>query len=923
MGKYKYFDRIIECKDHFSVISILNEENVTLCSKMIEALVKGMNGWQTDYIFRPDFEEYAKAVNANHKTTNVSNMIKQLNDYNLIIYKGCGFDKMISSFDTTIPKDFAANVMEALISGGYKADFDLKDLKSIDLSGKFKILIHRLCTDDKIVTNKNGNDFIYFLKYLRELRNKYKGHDTEEAKEKTKKEEIYGVLIEIYNKLTVAINNSENDIKKPENIKKVLISYRDNVLDPLTEEYRLVNFPEYVKLSKTEPVDVEKIYSYNIFIEYSAMMSKYNQVLTQELFGKIKAGNKKIYYDKRSIDRLIETKNSHDRFLSERASHFQHDLEAVGKYAGWLETSGRTEGAYPTDYIVNMLGRLDDHWCFITADRHFASDVWAEGKDNLIALAPNDDRKTFIALDNDTVLENPNIEYNVVADDADRDVVSRDKKSSTSLIHTGKKENVVIHDVQMPDATETKPFIPVQGGKVVITDQGPTILDRETGSGGEGCIYDIGYGNKLVKIYNEESWSKEKIKKINEMVNDKGLFEDSPQICWPMDCVCNTSGRPVGFLMPKAGNDSDDRKSISLDDLLTEIRAGENSDWRRCHLTELCREVAKGFKKLHSQDIFMGDVNPSNIFINYSKDLLDIKVYFIDVDSYQYKEYNCPVGLIEYTSPRILKMHGGEEYAFIRRTKEDESFAEAVLYYYIMFLSEYPFVIDYETDIKASIQRHLFLYISDEEEKCNNYSRNIWNNLSDRLKEMFSAVFTQEKYIDDSTWIEAFTEMLARITDKKSSDMIFPENYLKDENDRFIVKRCVICNKLYETAASLQTKDHDDIEEKDNICGECRMVPLIHMRRVYRMECPVCGKPWTANEWDLLNNYLNDTDNSINPEAIDFEKNIACPDCDISFTISDNDGTDGEMSPVERKKSLQKKYKAAMNNFIKTGSDIK
>ena len=947
MGKYKYFDQIIKQDDYLSVVGLFTRELDLLCSDIIKSLVRSVNDWEKEYIFKKDFEEYAKkyAIPKNSKKAAdeiyVPNMLKQYSDYKTIYN---GFDSIVKNVPPINPSrttDFANDLINAVNVGGYKANFDLE---SVDFAGKINLIRVRLFGDDKnIVKTKDSRSvtnqiFDSFLNSLSSLRKEIDGHASVLDRETVSSRDVKDKLYEIYNLLPAVIDDLDNVFIKSAEIKKVLKDFKDYKLDCFIKEYELAYFPELTSISKTAPIDVEEIFSYNIFIEYSAMMSPYNQVLTQKLFEKIKSGNKKIYYDKKSIERLKETVYSKNGILSERARNFQHELNAIKHNVEWLEIDEQVSGSYPTDYIIAMLPRIKGYWCFITADRHFASEIWGIGNDKLIALVPNDDRRSLIVLDKETVLENKNIEYVLNLKDIDNDVVNernnaeedkdryakvtgsmtddKNKDQNPKAEETKKEEKkseaeaeaiVVqepIYNEEISVKNEAKPLIPVTGGSVLISNEISVPLVREIGRGGEGCIYDIGYGNRLVKIYKEDAWSGNKMKKISEMVSDKVLFADSPHICWPIDIAFNNSGQPIGFMMSKIGADMVDRESCSLENLLTDIRANEKKDWKRSHITDICRQIATGFKKLHSHSIYMGDVNPTNIFINYSKDLLDIRAYFIDVDSYQYKEYTCPVGLKEFTSPRILREHGNESYSSIKRTREDESFAVAVLYYYILFLSEYPFRIDYDTDVRCSIIEHHFMYASKAVSEKKEDSSNIWNNISEKLKALFTDVFCEEKYIDDEEWIEAFEELLSQITDEKKSDIIFPEDFLKDEEDCFLWKTCTCCGKKYQTSQSAVNA------EESYICSDCRKMKLRYMRKIYRMECPLCGKAWTANEWDLLENLKDDV--KIDDIArIDFNTKIQCPDCDKNFKIS------GIYSKREESKSdrLRKIFEAAMNNY--------
>ena len=87
------------------------------------------------------------------------------------------------------------------------------------------------------------------------------------------------------------------------------------------------------------------------------------------------------------------------------------------------------------------------------------------------------------------------------------------------------------------------------------------------------------------------------------------------------------------------------------------------------------------------------------------------------------------------------------------------------------------------------------------------------------------------------------------------------------------------------------------------------------MRKIYRMECPKCGKSWTANEWDLLENLSDESDVDI--ANMDFNTRIQCPDCDKSFKITEGYKEDKGNLEKGRRERLQLIFDAAMKNYLK------
>ena len=222
MGKYKFFDEIIKCEDVFSILRKLTDENEKLCLDLIKILVKGIDNWQMDYIFRPDLEQYAKAVTDGKKIHGseyvpkyISNMTIKIEEYDKKIFQGYEFNNLVSIIDTTKPEDFAVKIIEEINSRGYERDSNIKDLsKYVDFAAITKIIQYRLCKDDKIFKISKDNDLIGFIIHLREIRNL-----VSHKKGSITKEEGEELLNKTDKLLKTVIDKVEDNVTKPDEIK--------------------------------------------------------------------------------------------------------------------------------------------------------------------------------------------------------------------------------------------------------------------------------------------------------------------------------------------------------------------------------------------------------------------------------------------------------------------------------------------------------------------------------------------------------------------------------------------------------------------------------------------------------------------------------------------------------------------------------
>ena len=262
-------------------------------------------------------------------------------------------------------------------------------------------------------------------------------------------------------------------------------------------------------------------------------------------------------------------------------------------------------------------------------------------------------------------------------------------------------------------------------GDTVLCGMQELRLVKTIGNGGEGAIYLTDTG-EVAKIYYSAECTMFRGEKIRRMLNHRLQY---PGICFPKGLICNRQGTFFGYLMDRA-------EGIPLSgNVLNPMAMRHNfPDWKKDDVVNLCLEILRKIRYLHSNNIIMGDINPGNILVKDPK-----TVYFVDTDSYQIEDLPCPVGTTDFTAPERLKA-GNVDYAHFLRTMDDDNFAIAVLLFMLMMNGVHPYTSVGERTREENMVRQSFPYSV----KSNGYRyvprgnwRYYWSNLPYRMKEAF------------------------------------------------------------------------------------------------------------------------------------------------------------------------------------------
>ena len=848
------------------IIKSINDELTKLFVDVVSVITKDIKGWQEEYIFKKDNEIWAqKGSNKGHAILMEEEIWREVKDKKEI------------------------------------------DIRKLDLSALFKLMEYRLfyCKKDEpnheIVKDfKRSNSFMKLIRFLRDYVRNLSAHSSLDVQEKVFADNnlIYKNLSKVKDYLENASCDCEGYLIKGSDVKCIFEEFIEKQWNPILEAYYKAKIGIDIDYQSDKDILIEDLASYNIIVDYTVFFQddEYSYVNVTNL---VTIG-KTIFAEQSLLEGLKNTQiqgNSDDKI---RANKIIKTLET------WAE-SGKLILLETASVVDKLSQARDAKWCVLTMDPILANDVWNIQKKNVIAVKPKS-RKTYeifrIDMEKISSSTTPNgkfqveiasgsggarLEETICVAEHEANVLSQYRQES--IVQTEEIVEQYTGDILDPPGT---------GVQVYVGDpkQDCTLwLEKLLREGGEGMIYEFyETQNDYAKIYKADQLTQPRVKKLEKMVEYKDRVPK--EVCWPKNILCHPQRKKekyiVGYIMPKAGG-VDKQVLGTIREVIIRIAKGEYK-WERKDLVLLCYNCSLLFESLHKSKIWMGDVNPDNIMVDEDK-----KVYFIDTDSYQFQEFCCPVGTIEFSSPELLESMEKEHlgYANVCRREEDEYFAIAVLYFYILFLSELPYKIDTNTNAKECILKQKFRFTEAKDSK-RNY---IWKNLTEKLQEMFQNNFTKtNKRYSDNEWNKALNGMIEGIEAGKLSNEIFPFSAIEKEDEVWEDLECTRCHISYKMARV----PGSPIQSHEKECPKCKIIKKMMQKRIYRLRCSECGELWTINEWDI---------NGRNIEE------LKCPDCDDDFYFSNKNefeekGVDEERfgKEVERRMSFAfKMYKEELN----------
>lgn len=527
------------------------------------------------------------------------------------------------------------------------------------------------------------------------------------------------------------------------------------------------------------------------------------------------------------------------------------------RFSGAVDTNSdviRIVTAEKEHSIEDFFQDKEENYCIITESDDTAAKIKSLGKKNVIAACIYDGNRLCIYSNpkEKTDLKTYNREIK------EREYVSIQMDAINKHRYGGDEEEI----------TEfVKPReVPKEGSKVKIKyvkSEGQTNLGSVIGGGGEGKIYSISdEPNECIKIYDGESWKYDTLEKVSAMINDNESlkFDEKAHICWPKELVIFKEDYYVGFTMDKVPSGARTISSI-IDNI-------SRNEWQlqRIDLVEICKKIIYQFRCLHNAGLLMGDVNLKNIMISKGEAPHEFEAYFIDVDSYQYKDFLCNTGVDDFASKRILEEQQMKDTGFrIKREIEDEYFAEAMLIFEVLFLGDYPYKI--EGDVVSEIIRGKYRFAKNvfrNDHFAKDKYNYIYHNLTYEMQVMFENIFTHNekaKKYDDDEFLNLLSGLASKINvyisddiDEDWEDKIDKNLFLSNQIEPtamcedFKWKRvcCRSCRKEFWTAPT--EKDSDKCPDK---CPDCLEQRDYERTIIYECVCSKCNQPFISNYYNL------------------------------------------------------------------------
>lgn len=282
--------------------------------------------------------------------------------------------------------------------------------------------------------------------------------------------------------------------------------------------------------------------------------------------------------------------------------------------------------------------------------------------------------------------------------------------------------------------------------------------------GGEGIVYKNG-NNKLIKIYHKNEMDKNQEKKIRSLIG----LKNCSNVMLPKEIVYNKSNQFIGYTMDLVKN------SETLDSYLRGI-IGKKYNPTRLDLVKICIRISEIAKNLHSQGIFIGDWNLKNILINP----LTFDINFIDTDSFQTKDFPCPVAATGFLDPDFIKLTKGNKLNSYFRNEKNEIFSYCVLIFTVLMLGKAPFAGKNNNNIENNEYHFPYRFNSSKEKEPEGMWKFIWHNFSFRVKDSFYDTFKYGISYKIDWWLHALNGYKNNIENGTNSNRLIETELKKN-----------------------------------------------------------------------------------------------------------------------------------------------
>jgi serine/threonine protein kinase len=360
-------------------------------------------------------------------------------------------------------------------------------------------------------------------------------------------------------------------------------------------------------------------------------------------------------------------------------------------------------------------------------------------------------------------------------------------------------------------------------------------------TGGEGSVY-ITDTNYICKIYKKDKVTLFRQEKILKLIQNDIKVKN---VCLPEFIVYNKQKEFIGYLMPKAEG-HEIKTSIFIPPLFKQ----KFSHWNRLHLAKVAFNILKKVEQLHTYNIILGDINPSNILIKNENN-----IFFIDTDSFQIEEYPCSVGMVAYTR----KERHGKRYDEYLRNKDDDIFAVSVLIFQLMLPGKLPYSFSGGGSEKENMNPKNFPYKCYDGDGYTNAPDGqwvyIWSHLPKKLKLLFCRIFKKNEKILLHELVTEIKNYIYQLEKGFQSTDIFPLTHKQIDNKGNVLKddfqelNCVICGSSF----AIPNKQVEQLKIKGwNLptkCDICKKIPDPDLKK-----CNQCGKKFKDKFNNLCKN---------------------------------------------------------------------
>ncbi len=364
--------------------------------------------------------------------------------------------------------------------------------------------------------------------------------------------------------------------------------------------------------------------------------------------------------------------------------------------------------------------------------------------------------------------------------------------------------------------------------------------------GGEGTLYETDQTGKVAKIFHEDRRTDSRQEKITYMVENPVKI---PKVCWPEAVLYDEAHVFVGFLMRQVPKGCMQLGTSVLQLLKPTVQEKLLGGWNRLDLVRTARSIAGVLAKLHQRDILMGDINAGNFLVDPKN---SSSVYLVDCDSYQVKDYPCPVGKEEYTHPTMadrLGMRGRLEFGNCLRIREEEEYSLAILIFQILMLGEFPFTSKSSKSLAQSMREREFPYSREEASNIpDGPNWMIWKNLPRNITDAFGETFRNWKTISAEEWEKRLKSYEWMIQNRGFSDRLTPKKYheFHPEKPFYEDVTCAVCKEEFNMPKEKAEKYR--AQGRMFFCSECFgfIQTLNNTRGEETFRCERCGKSYKA-----------------------------------------------------------------------------